>query len=180
MPNRPNLLFILTDQQRWETMGCYGNKWIQTPALDRLASRSFVFENAYVTQPVCTPSRTSILTGLYPQTSGATTNNVALGPDVKTIAEMVPDGVTCGYFGKWHLGDEIFAQRGFTEWVSSEDQYRRFYSRQETLSQMSDYHHFLVDNGLEPDKESLGQRVFSRQLAAEPPGGAVQGSVPWT
>ena len=169
MPDRPNLLFILTDQQRWDTMGCYGNDWIQTPALDRLASGSFVFENAYVTQPVCTPSRTSILTGLYPQTSGATTNNIPLGPDARTIAEMVPDGVTCGYYGKWHLGDEILAQHGFTEWVSSEDQYREHYSRPETLSRMSDYHHYLVARGVEPDKEYLGQRVFSRQLAAELP-----------
>jgi len=58
MTNRPNLIFILTDQQRWDTMGCYGNDWIETPALDGLAAHSFVFENAYVTQPVCTPSRT--------------------------------------------------------------------------------------------------------------------------
>ena len=68
MADKPNVLFIITDQQRFDTLRCYGNEWIQTPNLDALADRSFVFENAYVTQPVCTPARSSLLTGLYPHT----------------------------------------------------------------------------------------------------------------
>ena len=55
MPDKkPNILFILTDQQRRDSMRAYGNTWIETPNLDRLAEKSFVFENTYVTQPVCT------------------------------------------------------------------------------------------------------------------------------
>jgi hypothetical protein len=54
---KPNILFILTDQQRRDSMRAYGNNWIKTPNLDKLADKSFVFENAYVTQPVCTPAR---------------------------------------------------------------------------------------------------------------------------
>ena len=65
MAERRNLVFICTDQQRTDTMAAYGNDWIETPNLNDLSSRSFVFENAYITQPVCTPARASIMTGLY-------------------------------------------------------------------------------------------------------------------
>ncbi|TMA23657.1 MAG: N-acetylgalactosamine-6-sulfatase, partial [Deltaproteobacteria bacterium] len=70
-PRRPNLLFILTDQQRRDTLGAYGNSVIRTPNLDALARSSVVFERCYVTQPVCTPSRASIMTGLYPHSHGS-------------------------------------------------------------------------------------------------------------
>lgn len=71
MGRKPNLLFLLTDQQRYDTLACYGNAVIQTPNLNRLADESLVFERAYVTQPVCTPSGSSIMTGLYPDVSGS-------------------------------------------------------------------------------------------------------------
>ena len=76
--DRPNILFVLTDQQRQDSMACYGNDWITTPNLNSIAERSFVFENAYVTQPVCTPSRASIMTGLYPHAVGLHRNNIPL------------------------------------------------------------------------------------------------------
>lgn len=166
MPKPPNLLFILTDQQRFDTMRCYGNELIDTPNLDRLAHESFVFENAYVSQPVCTPSRATILTGLYPHTTGLLACNIALPPEIPTIAELAPEEYRCAYMGKWHLGDEIFPQHGFKTRVSTEDAYRRFFSKPEYFSHLSDYHHFLVANGLTPDSESMGQRVFSRHMAA--------------
>jgi len=169
MAKRPNLLFIFTDEQRYDTMACYGNQMIETPHLNALAERSFVFENAYVTQPVCTPSRSSIMTGLYPHTCGCTANNIPLRPETPTIAEMVSHDYSSAYFGKWHLGDEIIAQHGFKKWVSIEDMYRRFYSREEYLSRFSDYHHFLVEKGLTPDRESHGGKVFSRTTAARLP-----------
>ena len=74
----PNILIVITDQQRFDTLSCYGNQWIHTPNLNRLAEESFVFKNAYVTQPVCTPSRSSILTGLYPHTNGLGRNGISL------------------------------------------------------------------------------------------------------
>ena len=80
MAQKPNLLFIFTDQQRSDTMECYGNNLIRTPNLNSLARESCVFENAYVSQPICTPSRATIMTGLYPQAHGLTTNGVPLRP----------------------------------------------------------------------------------------------------
>ena len=65
-PQKPNLLFFLTDEQRYDTMAAYGNTSIHTPNLNILAKDCMVFEKAYVTQPVCAPARSSIMTGLWP------------------------------------------------------------------------------------------------------------------
>ncbi len=166
---KPNLLYIFTDQQRADTMGCYGNHQIETPALNGLASDSFVFDKAYVSQPVCSPARTTMLTGLWPHTGGVPSCNVPLREEIPTIAEMLPDGYDTAFMGKWHLGDEIFPQHGFRTWIGTEDQYRRGYSETDRLTEVSDYHHFLVDKGHAPDIELLGQRVFSRHYAASLP-----------
>ena len=163
---RPNVLFILTDQQRVDTLSCYGNDQIQIPSLNALGRESVVFENAYVSQPVCSPARAALLTGLWPHACGVPVCNVPLPADVPTIAECISDEYACAYMGKWHLGDEIFPQHGFDAWVGSEDSYRRGYSDPGRLSLFSDYHHFLLGNGFEPDAESLGERVFSRHLEA--------------
>ncbi|HSJ52548.1 MAG TPA: sulfatase-like hydrolase/transferase, partial [Anaerolineae bacterium] len=169
MPPKPNLLFLFTDQQRFDTLKCYGNDRIQTPNLDALAGESCVFQNAYVTQPVCTPSRSSMLTGLYPHSNGCERNNLPLRPEIPTLAEMISDDYLCAYYGKWHLGDEVVAQHGFADWVSIEDYYRRFYSREEYLSLFSSYHQFLLDNGFEPDYERAGARLFDRVKTASLP-----------
>ena len=104
-PKEPaNILFILTDQHRRDCVGAYGNPKIHTPNLDRLARDGVRFDRAYVSQPVCSPCRSSIMTGLYPHTSGVWENKVPLPKSSKTIAEMLaPAGYDCGYFGKWHL-----------------------------------------------------------------------------
>ena len=169
MPNRPNLVFVFSDQQRYDTMGCYGNDWIVTPNLNALASRSFVFQNAYVTQPVCTPARASLLTGLYPHTAGPTLNKMLLPRHTRTIAEMVSEEYLCAYFGKWHLGDDVIAQHGFDEWASTEDGHRPEYTRREYRFRFSDYYHHLVKHGFKPDTESHGAMIFSAEKRSELP-----------
>ena len=145
---QPNILYIFTDQQRVDTLRCYGNEQIETPALDELASAGFVFENAYVSQPVCSPARATMLTGLWPHTAGVPACNVPLRAEVPTFAEMLPAEYQTAFMGKWHLGDEIFPQHGFATWVGSEDSYRRGYSAPERLDVLSPYHHFLVEQGV--------------------------------
>ena len=90
MVEKPNLLFIFTDEQRDDTLACYGNQTIQAPNLNLLAEQSFVVDRAYCTQPVCTPSRSSIMTGYYPHTTGCLENNDPLKPEHLTLAERVP------------------------------------------------------------------------------------------
>ncbi len=164
---RPNIVLIWTDEQRADTMACYGNDHVKTPHLNRLASESVVFNTAYCAQPLCTPSRASILTGRWPHQHGCIRNNTALARDVPTVAEMLPKEYLSAYYGKWHLGDEVVAQRGFTEWCSFEEEYRPYYSKPEYLDTMSDYHHFLLENGFRPDKTAAdGARIFSRGFSA--------------
>jgi arylsulfatase A-like enzyme len=166
MARKPNLLFIFSDEQRPDTLGCYGNRRIRTPNIDALGDESAVFENAYVTQSVCTPSRSSIMTGLYPHTNGCIGNNIALRHDTPTIAEMVSPDYVRGYCGKWHLGDEVIAQHGFDHWVSIDDLYRRHYSQEAYKTQTSSYHRFLTDQGLAPNQVKHGYEMFSRDMAA--------------
>jgi arylsulfatase A-like enzyme len=161
----PNLLFLFTDEQRADTMSAYGNARIQTPNLNRLASQSTVFERAYVTQSVCTPSRSTILTGLYPHTNGCTENNIPLSPDIACLPEMLPDGnYATAYHGKWHLGDEVFAQHGFQEWRSIEDGYERYYSPGRDRDARSTYHQWLIEQGRTPASGSTFSRAEATRL----------------
>ncbi|MHC4095888.1 MAG: sulfatase-like hydrolase/transferase [Planctomycetota bacterium] len=108
---KPNLLFIWTDEQRADTMAAYGNTRIHAPNLNKLAGESMVFQKAYVTQPVCTPNRSAVMTGLWPHTSGCTENNIPLPQDIRCLPELLNDpDYRTGYMGKWHLGNEIFVQ----------------------------------------------------------------------
>ena len=167
MPTKTNLLFIFTDEQSTNTIGSYGNCVARTPNIDALAAESTVFDRCYVTQPVCTPSRSSLLTGLYPHTNGCSENNLSLESYTNTIPELLGnDEYTSGYIGKWHLGDEIFPQHGFDEWVSIEDYYIDYYGPSRDRSARSNYHHFLIEAGFEPDVTHETGPFFSRTFAA--------------
>ncbi len=165
-----NLLYIFTDQQRYDTLAAYGNRAIQTPHLNRLSQDCAIFDKTYVTQPVCTPSRGTLLTGLYPHNHRCVENNARLGEDVPTLAELIDDrDYAKGYIGKWHLGNEVIRQHGFDEWVSIEDVYRPHYSKEEYRQVYSDYHHFLLSKGYLPDVETADDAIFSRHFGTRLP-----------
>lgn len=101
---RPNVLVFFSDQQRWDTCGCYGQELPVTPNLDRLAAEGTRFEYAFTCQPVCGPARAAIQTGKYPTEIGCHTNHRRLPADERTIAHALSDtGYEVGYIGKWHL-----------------------------------------------------------------------------
>jgi choline-sulfatase len=165
---KPNLLFIWTDEQRADTMAAYGNRKIRVPNLNRLASKSVVFEKAYVTQPVCSPSRATVMTGLWPHASGILKNNIPLAEATPCFPELLGDpDYRCAYMGKWHLGDEIFAQHGFEQWVSIEDNYIQYYSSERDKKARSDYHHYLLSLGLNPGRGNRFSRSFAAGLPIE-------------
>jgi len=104
MTDRPNLLIIHTDQQSFWTLGCYGGTVVETPNIDRLAAGGALFNNFFTNSAVCTPSRGCFVTGRYPSSHGAYTNNISLNRDEVTFAEVLRrEGYRTGYVGKWHL-----------------------------------------------------------------------------
>jgi arylsulfatase A-like enzyme len=102
--NQPNILFIFSDQQRWDTCGCYGQPLEITPNLDRMACEGVRFEHAFTCQPVCGPTRACLQTGKYATEVGCHTNHRMLPPEETTIAKLLSEaGYEVGYLGKWHL-----------------------------------------------------------------------------
>ena len=110
---RPNILFILTDDQRWDALGFAGNPIIQTPEMDRLAEEGTYFENAFVTTPICAASRASILTGLYERTHGYTFGQGNIKEPF--MAQSYPvqlreEGYHTGFFGKFGVNYPGFSK----------------------------------------------------------------------
>jgi len=104
MPSRPNLLWICTDQQRFDTIHALGNPHIRTPNVDRLVAEGVTFTRAYSQSPVCTPSRACFLTGRYPRTTRCRQNGQDFPSDEPLITKALADaGYDCGLVGKLHL-----------------------------------------------------------------------------
>lgn len=126
--NKPNIVFVFSDQQRWDTLGCYGQKMDISPNLDKMARDGVRFENSFTCQPVCGPARAALQTGKYPTEIGCHTNGRMLPLDGKTMAHYLSDvGYEVGYIGKWHLAKcgtaAIPAERrgGYTDyWLASD------------------------------------------------------------
>ena len=105
------VIFIMTDSQRWDMVGCYGQNGLKTPNLDDLAHEGVRYEQAYTTQPVCEPARAGIFVGNYPHECGAWANCAALADNAKTLGQRLRDNHACetAYIGKWHLdGGDYF------------------------------------------------------------------------
>ncbi len=124
--NRPNVIFILSDDQGIWAAGCYGNPEIRTPNIDRLAAAGVRFQNFFASTPVCSPSRATFLTGRIASQNGV--HDWIRGPEVGSNAPPYLDdeicytdvlaeaGWACGISGKWHLGASQLSQHGFSHW----------------------------------------------------------------
>lgn len=101
----PNLLIVLSDQHSYDMLGSYGNEQIITPNLDRFAAEGMRFTHAFTNQPVCTPYRGMIMSGMHPLKNGAFINDSPLLPGkTKLLAEVLKEkGYQTAYIGKWHL-----------------------------------------------------------------------------
>ena len=107
MNTKPNIIFYFSDQQRWDTLGCYGQKLPVSPNLDKLAADGVLFKNAFTCQPVCGPARAALQTGKYATESGCYTNGKMLPQDMKTLAQYFNEsGYETAYVGKWHLASD--------------------------------------------------------------------------
>ncbi len=96
---RPNVVFILTDDQRWDALSCMGNPYLETPNIDRLASEGALIENHFCTTSLCSPSRASILGGLYAHSHGVTNNFTDYPKDLPTFPrQLQKSGYSPAYF----------------------------------------------------------------------------------
>ena len=111
----PNVLWICTDQQRFDTLGCYGNEFVSTPNIDRIARNGVQFNHFYTQSPLCAPSRGSFLTGRYPRTTRLRQNGTGIPEcEVPVTRLLAESGYECGLVGKLHLGWD-FSRMGGTE-----------------------------------------------------------------
>lgn len=121
---KPNVLFILCDDLRPDALGCYGSKHVKTPHIDRLASEGVRFANTFCTTSLCSPSRASILSGLYAHTHGVTNNFTEYPNSMPSFPSVLHDaGYATAYFGKYHMGENNDEPRpGFDRFVTHKGQ----------------------------------------------------------
>ena len=104
----PNVLVIMTDQQSVNTIGAYGSSVCRTPHLDRLAQDGMLFVNCHVASYPCSPSRATLLTGMYSHGHGVVSNNIPLDQNLPLLGKILKaEGYATSYFGKYHLGGSI-------------------------------------------------------------------------
>lgn len=176
MPERrlPNVLLISTDQQRFDSLGCYGNPAVQTPVLDQLAAEGTLFENCYAASPMCSPSRASLMTGLYPRNHGLWANGVAMAGNHPLLSRTLADiGYDCGLVGKFHLAP---ADAGRTE-QRFDDGFRMFEWAHDPVhtSPQNRYQQWLAQN--HPDIYQAYQEQARRPWDAEA-GNQARGALP--
>lgn len=125
---RPNVLFILTDDQRWDAIGLAGNKHLKTPNMDRLGKEGVYFPNTFCTTSLCSPSRASILSGLYAHAHGVLNNFTEYPPKLKSFPLVLQSlGYDTAYLGKWHMGEDNDRPRpGFNWFVTHKGQGKYF------------------------------------------------------
>lgn len=122
--NRPNIVFILCDDLRWDCMSCAGHPYLKTPNIDRLANEGVRFKNAFCTTSLCSPSRASILSGLYAHAHKVMDNFTEFPANLPNFPMRLHDeGYETAYIGKWHMGENNDEKRpGFDYFVSHKGQ----------------------------------------------------------
>lgn len=161
MTRRPNIVLVFSDQQRMDSVGAYGNRFVKTPNLDAMAANGMRFTKAFTPWPVCTPARGTMWTGAYPHAHGLIDNVYGVANVFDTPAALVREtvfdrlkaaGYLTAHFGKWHLGEE--QPRFFDVWEEC------FNSR---------YGHWidgLRDGVYRPDRQTDACVAFLRRQAA--------------
>jgi N-acetylglucosamine-6-sulfatase len=118
--SRPNIVFVITDDQRWDCLSIMGHPFIKTPNIDRIGREGAVFKNYFVTLPLCSPSRASILTGQYAHKNGIVDNRDRAAESHKLVTfpmRLQQAGYETAIFGKWHMGTDASPRPGFDRWV---------------------------------------------------------------
>ena len=117
---RPNIVFILIDDQRWDCLSCVGHPFLKTPNIDRIAKEGVIFDNAFITTPLCSPSRSSFLTGQYVHKTRVYGNGDSSAISHQLItwpALLQQGGYETAWIGKLHMGSDASPRPGFDRWI---------------------------------------------------------------
>lgn len=157
--NQPNILIIHADQHRFDCIGAYGNKDIQTPNIDNLVNEGVLYKNSYVSLPVCTPSRYSLISGMYVHEHKGWTNHSTLNPDIKTFPDILKEsGYKTKAIGKMHFAP-TYLDVGFEEMTLAEQDGPGRWD--------DDYHRDLMNNDLVDKIDLEDQRKEYRKNASD-------------
>ncbi|MBM3854297.1 MAG: sulfatase [Verrucomicrobia bacterium] len=174
--DRPNVLFILCDDLRPEALGCYGSAHVRTPHIDALAAGGVRFANAFCTTSLCSPSRASILTGLYAHRHGVRDNFTELPPHLPHWpARLRASGYQTAYLGKWHMGENNDEPRpGFDWFVTHKGQGKYFDTEWNINGQRREtpkgyYTHVVTDYALDWLKQRPAGRPWALLLGQKAP-----------
>jgi N-acetylglucosamine-6-sulfatase len=152
---RPNVVLIITDDQRWDAMSCAGNPYLKTPNIDRIANEGVRFKNTFCTTALCSPSRASMLSGLYAHSHGVVNNFTEFPTNLASFPKRLQEiGYTTAYIGKWHMGEDNDEKRvGFDYWASHKGQ-GKYYGTEFNVNgthvvATNYYTHFVTDLALQ-------------------------------
>jgi arylsulfatase A-like enzyme len=159
MSNRPNILLIVADQQRYDCLGAYGNSDIQTPHIDALAADGMLYENSFCSHPVCTPSRYSLLTGQYVHQHLGLSNRSTLPAGIPTLPRLLKaSGYATTAVGKMHF-TPTYLDVGFDQMILAEQNGAGRYE--------DDYHRWLQAEGLYDRIDLMDQEAEFRKDAPQ-------------
>jgi choline-sulfatase len=163
---RPNIVFFFADDQTTRTLGCYGNEVVQTPNIDSLAEQGTLFRNAFVSQPICWVSRTTILSGLVGRSYGMPGNADQARPDaVETLYSDIlrENGYRTGYFGKWHakMPKDFKEEEHFDEFEAI---FRRPFYKEMPDGSLRHETELIVDKGIEFLKSQPKDQPFALNM----------------
>lgn len=157
--HKPNILLIMSDQHRIDCLGAYGNQDIKTPNIDALAEKAVVYENSFCSSPLCTPSRYSLITGLYPHQHLGFTNYCTIPPKLDTFPRLLKEqGYKTKAIGKMHY-TPTYLDVGFEDMELAEQNGEGRYE--------DDYHHYLREHNLVDEIDLIDQVDEYREEAPQ-------------
>ena len=171
----PNVVFVLCDDLRDDALGCYGQKHLKTPNIDRLAAEGVRFANMFCTTSLCSPSRASILSGVYAHRHGVVNNFTELPADLPTFPRvMQAAGYETAYIGKWHMGEENDEKRpGFDYFATHKGQGKYFDTEFNVDGERrvipGYYTHVVTDLSVDWLKKRDGSKPFLLMLGQKAP-----------
>jgi N-acetylglucosamine-6-sulfatase len=171
----PNIVFVLCDDLRWDSLGCTGHKHLKTPHIDRLAAEGVLFKNAFCTTSLCSPSRASILSGLYAHSHGVRNNFTEYPTSLSSFPlQMQHSGYDTAYIGKWHMGEDNDEKRpGFNYFVTHKGQGKYFDTEFNVEGERrvvpGYYTHVVTDLAVDWMKRDRGAKPFLLMLGQKAP-----------